>query len=80
MEGANTELAKSKLKAVFWEAPGDTHSCLYYTAIFLHYSKESCCSNSMCVSVMCSWHFDHRSQALFISVVLKRLLIGPDPT
>lgn len=29
---------------------------------------------------VCSWHFDHGSQALFISVVLKRLLIGPDPS
>lgn len=33
--------------------------------------------DSVCV---CVWHFDHGSQALFISAVLKRLLIGIDPT
>ena len=29
---------------------------------------------------MCDWHFDHSSWALFISIVLKSLFIGPDLT
>lgn len=52
MEGANTELAKSELKAVFWEAPGDTHSCLYILPSF-YITLKKAVVQTLCVCLWC---------------------------